>query len=287
MRFGKTIRLFLVEGSINGLVTAELSNWTGKAFKIPRIKIKEYANRDEFKKAGLYILFGKNENDEDAAYIGEGEPIIERIKSHDIKKDFWNEAILFVSKDEYLNKASIKYLENRLHSIGVMVDRYDISSQNTPTRSSVSEAEMAELEEFLDNIKLLTSTLGHKIFEPLEESVKTDNGTESLFFCKNNTGIIAKGSPSVDGFLVYNGSQLVANFQTSLTESIRNERTKMVVEGILKQEKDTLILSRDYMFSSSSRAAAMILGRSARGPVEWKTERGMPLNQIEASISWT
>lgn len=30
--FGKTIRLFLVEGNTNGLVTAELSNWTGKAF---------------------------------------------------------------------------------------------------------------------------------------------------------------------------------------------------------------------------------------------------------------
>jgi hypothetical protein len=113
--FGKTIRLFLVEGNTNGLISAELSNWTGKAFKIPRIKVKEYLSREEFRNPGIYILFGKNEKNEDAAYIGEGEPVIERIKDHLSKKEFWNEVILFVSKDKYLNKASIKYLENRLH----------------------------------------------------------------------------------------------------------------------------------------------------------------------------
>lgn len=109
--FGKTIRLFLVEGSMNGLVTAELSNWTGKSFKLPRIKVKDYLSREEFKNPGIYILLGKNEKNEDAAYIGEGEPVIDRIKDHLVKKDFWNEVILFVSKDKYLNKASIKFLK--------------------------------------------------------------------------------------------------------------------------------------------------------------------------------
>ena len=185
------------------MITAELSNWTGKAFKIPRIKVKEYLKLEELNKAGVYILCGKNENNEDAAYIGEGEPVIERIKSHDIKKDFWNEVVLFVSKDDYLNKASIRYLENRLHAIGLASARYDISAQNTPTRSSVSEAEMAELEEFLSNIKLLTSTLGHKIFEGISETVSNIQSQETIFYCRNNESVIAKGSPSTEGFIVY------------------------------------------------------------------------------------
>jgi len=124
--FGKTIRLFLIEGNMNGLVSADLSNWTGKAFRIPRIKIKEYSTREEFKSPGVYLLLGKNEKNEDAAYIGEGEPVIDRIKDHLNKKEFWNEVIVFVSKDKYLNKASIKYLENRLHSIGDTAGRYFI-----------------------------------------------------------------------------------------------------------------------------------------------------------------
>jgi len=86
LTFGKTIRLFLVEGNTNGMITAELSNWTGKAFKIPRIKLKEYAGREELKNPGVYILFGKSDNNDDAAYIGEGEPIIDRIQSHYSKK---------------------------------------------------------------------------------------------------------------------------------------------------------------------------------------------------------
>lgn len=89
-----------------------------------------------------------------------------------------------ISKDAYLNKASIKYLENRLHAIGVASARYGISAQNTLTRSSFSEPEMAKLEEFLSNIKLLTSTFGHKMFEGISETVSGKQDQEAIFYCK-------------------------------------------------------------------------------------------------------
>jgi hypothetical protein len=283
MSFGKTIRLFLVEGSTNGMITAELSNWTGKAFKIPHIKVKDNLRREELQKSGVYILFGKNDNNEDAAYVGEGEPVIERIKSHDITKDFWNEVIIFVSKDDYLNKASIKYLEHSLYQLGVSSKRYDLSPQNVPAKSSVSEAEQAELDEFLSNIKLLTSTLGHRIFEEITETVTSTTSPDNIFYCKNGAGALAKGSPSTEGFIMYSGSLLVARHQPSLSESIRNERDRMLNEGILTASGGLLMLTRDYAYSSSSRAAAMALGRSASGPVEWKTENDMQLKNYEAA----
>jgi hypothetical protein len=67
MTFGKIIRLFLVEGNTNGMITANLSNWTGKAFKIPRIKLKEYAGREELKNPVVYILFGKKDKNYQSA----------------------------------------------------------------------------------------------------------------------------------------------------------------------------------------------------------------------------
>lgn len=113
--FGKTIRLFFVDGTPNSLTTAELSNWTGIGIRVPRIKVREFSNRTEFRKPGVYILIGKGDNNEDAAYIGEAEVIADRLAHHIANKDFWNEVLFFGSKDQYLNKAGVKYLENRLY----------------------------------------------------------------------------------------------------------------------------------------------------------------------------
>lgn len=278
--FGKTIRLFLVDGTTNGLTTAELSNWTGIGVKVPRIKIKEYGSRLEFQKPGVYILIGKGENNEDAAYIGEAEVVLDRLIQQIANKDFWNEVIFFGSKDKYLNKASIKYLENRLHELALKAGRYSIN-QNIPTRSELSEAEQAELEEFLAHIKVLTSTLGHKIFEELEETIESKEIQNQLFYCRNGAGADSKGSPSTEGFIVYKDSLFIIPEQASLADGIRLERQKMINEGILKNTGTFYQLTKDYIFTSSSRAASATLARSASGPLEWKTLEGIQLKSLE------
>ncbi|QES92282.1 GIY-YIG nuclease family protein [Empedobacter brevis] len=274
--FGKTIRLFLVDGTANGLTTAELSNWTGIGVKVPRIKIREYSNRPEFQKPGVYILIGKGENNEDAAYIGEAEIIANRLFQQISDKDFWNEVIFFGSKDRYLNKASIKYLENRLHELALKAGRYSIN-QNTPTRSELSEAEQAELEEFLSHAKVLTATLGHKLFEALEETVENNEVQNQIFYCKNGAGANSKGSPSTEGFIVYKDSLFIIPEQASLADGIRLERQKMLNDGTLKIEGTFYQLTKDYVFTSPSRAASATLARSASGPLEWKTAEGVQL----------
>lgn len=177
-----------------------------------------------------------------------------------------------------------------MHELATKAGRYKID-QNIPTRSELSEAEQAELEEFLSNIKILTSALGCKIFEALEETISKpmikENLTASevephLFYCKNSVGAAALGSPSTEGFVVFKGSIFMPENQPSLPESIRNEKADMIDAGILVKENDRLALTKDYVFNSSSRAAAMILARSATGPGEWKTEDGKTLKQIQS-----
>lgn len=294
--FGKTIRLFLVEGNTNSLVTAELSNWTGIGIRVPKIKIKEYSSRAEFQKPGVYILFGKGENNEDAAYIGEAEVICERLLSHIATKEFWNEVVFFSSKDKYLNKASVKYLENRMHDLANKAGRYALD-QNIPTRSELSEAEQAELEEFLANIKILTSTLGYRIFEAIAETIAepikkiipsttiTTNTIpvleNNIFYCKNNKGANATGSPSTQGFVVFKDSLFVTNNLSSLNETIRKEKEQMLQNGTLIHENDLLKLTKDYVFSSPSRASSMIFGNSSNGLMAWQTDSGITLKQFE------
>ena len=160
---GQTISLFLIEGNPNKRWVCELSNWNGKAYKIPRIDVKHCDDRMDLSACGVYFLFGKSDSDDKGiVYIGEAENVYERLKQHDAPngKDFWNECIVFISKDNRLNKAHIKYLEHRCYLLAKEADRYYIENSTIPADASLTEAEQAEMEEFLYNIRMINNVLG-------------------------------------------------------------------------------------------------------------------------------
>lgn len=281
--FGKTIKIFLIDGEPNGRLTCELSNWTGKAFRIPRNKIKISADRSELENTGIYILFGKStDNNKDLAYIGEGEEIYKRITQHISGKDFWNEVIVFISKDDNLNKAHIKYLENRLYETAKKVNRYDLVNSNIPTKPSISESDRAEMEEFAENIKLLTNTLGYNIFEELiHENQTFEEQEKNTFYIRATRGANAKGQITNEGFVVLKGSEIADTVTTSLNQSIINFRQRLIDEQKIINTHNKLVFTEDYLFSSPSTAAAIVMGRSANGLTEWKLSDGRILKSIE------
>lgn len=183
MTYGKKITLFLMDGSAEGRISCELSNWNGKAYRLPRAYVRQCADRNDMDNAGVYILFGKSDNTdkEGLAYIGEADGILKRLTQHLSQKDFWNDVIVFISKDNNLNKAHIKYIEHRLYEDADKVGRYKLENSNTPTRSTISEPDEAEMEEFIANIKLLIGTLGFKIFDPLLSESNTKKTPECFF----------------------------------------------------------------------------------------------------------
>lgn len=279
MKFGKTIKIFLIDGDPNGRMTCELSNWTGKAYKIPRNKIKDCKDRPDIFNTGIYLLFGKNQENKDSVYIGEAETVLNRLNQHLGQKDFWNEAIVFVSKDENLNKAHVKYLENRLHEIATNVKRYSIENSNIPTLSSISESDRAEMEEYIENIKLLVNTLGHKVFEEKRE-INIEK-VQNIFFINAARGANASGEPNSDGFLVFKCSKATLDTTPSLTNSLVNLRNELLDKGILTKLSDCLLFNEDYIFTSASLAAATVMGRSANGLTEWKLKNGKTLKEFE------
>ncbi len=263
-------------------MTCELSNWTGKAYRIPRILVKESADREELKNPGVYLLFGKNEEGKEIVYIGEAEIIFDRIRQHLSQKDFWNEVITFISKDENLNKAHIKYLENRLYEVALKINRYILDNNTTPTKSSISESDRAEMEEFIENIKLLTNTLGHKVFEEIRETKTARHEKQKTFIIKAARGANAKGIPTSSGFVVLKDSEIATSTVNSLTDSFRKLRDRIIEDNIVIQKGDKLILSKDFEFSSPSTAAVMVMGRNANGLTEWKLSDGKTLKEFES-----
>lgn len=279
MKFAKTIKIFLIDGDPNGRMSCELSNWTGKAYKIPRIKIKECTDREDLMNTGVYMLFGKDEEGKDLVYIGEAESIYKRLTQHLNQKDFWNETIVFISKDDNLNKAHIKYLENRLHDIAQTAKRYKLENSVIPTQSSISESDKAEMEEFIENIKMLVNTLGHKVFEEKREFKPKQK--HEIFSIKAARGADGQGEPSSDGFVVLKGSKAAGTIVNSMTQNFITLRQKLINEGVLVDKGEYYEFSDDYIFSSPSTAAVMVMGRSANGLTEWKQKNGKTLKEFE------
>ena len=229
----------------------------------------------------MYLLFGKDETGKDNVYIGEAETVLKRLNQHLSQKDFWHEAVVFISKDENLNKAHIKYLENGLYEIARKVNRYNIENNTTPTQSSISESDRAEMEEFIENIKILVNTLGHKVFEE-KRVVKSEDQSAKTFFIKAARGAEASGELSSEGFVVFAGSQVAKTTVPSTPKAILNLRDELMQRGVIKQKGEELSILEDYVFSSPSTAAAIVMGRSANGLIEWKLSDGTTLKDFES-----
>jgi len=283
-KYGKTIKLFLMDADPDGRMVCELSNWNGKAYRIPRGKVKDCSDRQDLKGTSVYLLFGRAESatSKPKAYIGEAENAYSRLVQHISEKEFWNESVVFISKDENLNKAHIKYLEARLHEIATSAGRFELQNGNTPTKSSISESDQAEMEEFIEYIKILINTMGFKVFEPL---IKVDSSSqgEEYFFVKGARGADGRGKRTSDGFVVFAGSQVAVDTVPSFPKGFNALREELIDNEIIVKKGDAMILVSDYLFSSPSTAAAVIMGRSANGLIEWKNTEGKELKSVEES----
>lgn len=268
-----------------GRMICELSNWTGKAYRIPRGKVKDCANRPELKSTAVYILFGRSESSsgKSRAYIGEAENVYSRLVQHVSEKEFWNEAVVFISKDENLNKAHIKYLESRLYDLATTAGRFQIENGNTPTKSSISETDQAEMEEFIEYVRMLINTMNFKVFEPLIKEESSESIKADELFIKGARGASGKGKRTSDGFVVFKGSEMANSTVPSFPKGFDSLREELINGESVIDEQEKLILKEDVLFSSPSAAAAVIMGRSANGLLEWKNQAGKTLKEIEAS----
>lgn len=276
MSFQKTIQLFLLDATPNGRWICELSNWIGIAYKIPRNLVKESDARTELTSPGVYFLFGKDESKERPyIYIGEAENTIMRLKQH-LKKDGWSEVIVFISKDSSLNKAHIKFLENKFYNLAVESDRYIVDNSTIPTKPTISEAEEAVLNEFAHNAKILMNTIGHKVFEPYFDKANNPVEDDKFFYLSVENGK-ATCVPTSEGFILLKGSTIHQTASASLSVGIKKQVEECRANGQITNN----ILQHDRPFTSSSAAAAFAAGYSISGPKQWKTASGKTLKSIE------
>ncbi len=276
-RRGFSIDIFLPDGTPDGLKIVEKSNWTGKGVVCPRSLFGDAKKRSEFQKTGIYVLLGPGaESGLPIAYIGEGDPLRPRLEQHAAKKDFWTTAVLFLSKDENLNKAHVQYLEARLVQLAREAKRCELENGNEPQRPSLSEADVAEVEGFLDEMLLCFPVLGVSIFE--KPAHPTPNALQLFIKVK---GLNATGYESPQGFVVRAQSAAVTSETPSCAPYLCELRHALHAKGILLRKGDALTFTQDYAFDSPSMAAGVVRGANSNGRVEWKTKQGVSLKEIQ------
>jgi hypothetical protein len=275
-----TIKLFLPRGDAKSLRTAEIMNWTGFAIAAPRTELDDLLQRDELDKSGIYILSGADPlSGSPRAYIGEAEVIRERLKQHKTK-EFWISAIVFVSKDENLTKAHVRYLESRLLAEAGQVGRFTLE-QNQAGGSKLPESDRADMEMFLSHIRQLLPVLGSDILAPIAQPTsKSQPG--GMLFCRLK-GAEARGQRTPSGFVVFRDSTAVLDDRPSAQSypNVLTQRKELIANGTLLKKGNFFVFTKDSEFSSPSAAAAVIHGGSANGLNAWKNEEGTSLKQLD------
>lgn len=164
-----TLRIFVPSGDPEGVRIVDRMNWTGRGYVVPRDRWSEVKGRPDIAKPGVYILTGYETDevgsDRLIAYIGQTDNLRSRVDGHDLKKDFWDRAILFMSTSDGLNRAHTTWLEWELITRSRAAKRCRVDNVVEPSEPMLMESEKADTRGFLNEMLRLLPIVGLHIFE--------------------------------------------------------------------------------------------------------------------------
>lgn len=283
-----TIRIYLADGSPDGLRLVERSQWTGIAAMCSRAQYPDVRDREEFQRPGVYVLSGKDPYSPGGSviYVGQAETASQRLDQH-LKgdKDFWEHLVLFTNKDANFNTAHFRYLEAALIERARSAKRAKMENGNQPSAPRLSEPDKAEADAFLNDMLLIYPLLGISAFEQAEHRAtpipRLTSPASSDFLLRQSQSVVARGRYSAEGFIVFAGASARTMMVESTPTSLRSLRQRLLDDGVLVPDGAALKLLQDYRFDSPSAAAGVVLGRSANGRVEWVDETGRQLKDVQ------
>lgn len=286
--FGRTIQLFLVDGKPTGLLKATIHGWTGLLFVSGASAFGDLTARKEVDRTGVYILSGPDPDKpgRTRVYIGSGNSVAERVKQSAVKRDFWETAITVTTSDDDLSKGHAEYLESRLIQLTSQAGRVALDNGNLPTsdRRRLPEADIANMEQFLANLRVILPVIGLDMLKPQPKAVSTsaDQTSPSIlsevqFEIRHKSGVKATAVEEDGEFIVLQGSEALTGTGYFQKQSYGGLKEKLLAESVLIPQEvgagpAKLRFAKPWSFSSPSAAAAVVLDRNSNGRLEWKVK---------------
>ncbi|MDC3984593.1 GIY-YIG nuclease family protein [Polyangium jinanense] len=294
MTHGKSVRIYLADGVPTGIRHAEIVNWTGQAIACPRARFSELQHWAEVSRPGVYFLLSRpTGSSAGIAYVGEAENVLVRLKAHLKEKDFWNELVVFSSKDENLTKSHVKFLEARLIQQATTARRFQVENVDGSNAPSLPRADLAAMEEYLEYLRLVLGTLGYPVLEPIEDpssrATKEPQAKpppmSSVQFSMSGKSYNARGRLVDEGFLLLKGSEVSATPAASMPGVMRELWETAKASGDLASNGTTMVVKKNMVFSSPSYAAAFVTGQSRNGRKDWKAQDGRTFGEMEDAVA--
>lgn len=309
MKYGRTLKVFVMGSDPRSLKSVELVNWTGQAFIGRREHLAQARQREELDEPGVYLLLGDGADDSGAIemYIGETDNFSDRLANHAQGKDFWSQFVVFVSKDKNLTKAHVKYLERELYLLAEKaIGTLTVKNASAPSGSSLPESDIAAMNEFMDNIVFVLETLGLSYFpsnlvevprlNTLPERKWSDpsNSDGMEFYITLPRDLVPEGHAQPKAYMyVKNNAYFLREgsfIKGVARQSFEGHAYYSIWDQIVKSDavvptefKGLLKTTRDIEFRSPSGAGAIARGGQTNGRTDWKRIKDdIPLNEAEA-----
>lgn len=277
----KTIQIFLPGGDPQGIRIAEITTRIVQVIEVPRSLLSDFLAMPESKQVSLYFLFGDSEDHmEESVYIGQTGDLRTRLTAHHKEKEFWQRALVLISRTNSLTQTHTLYLECHCIQAARMAGRYHAQNANLGCRPHTPAPMEADCLEIFETGQTLLSTLGHPLFEPVVKESEAASVSE-VFHCRAS-GVNGRGVYTEEGFVVLKGSAGRRDNVPSIDGTgDAGLRKRLLETGVMLVEGDTVVFQKDHLFRTPSGAAVALLGRTANGWIEWKDGQGRTLDAIK------
>ena len=163
------VRIFLADGTIDGVKIIAKSKWSGRGMVIPRPQLPQEIEREELDAPGVYVLIGPTAEGKEAGrptlFIGCADPVCDRLGQHQAATGFWTSAIIFTSKKDRLQQSHIEYITARLIQLAEAGKQVQLANPEPPPAPELTADEQAEVETFIEHILSICPLLGLTAFE--------------------------------------------------------------------------------------------------------------------------
>ncbi len=277
----KTIQIFLPGGDPRGIRVAEITTRIVQVIEVPRSLLQDFLRMPESEQVALYFLVGEAEDGNDQrVYVGQTGDLRARLVSHNREKEFWERALVLISRTDTLTQTHALFLEwYCLQSIRAAA-RYADENGNKGSKPHTPAPLEADCLEIFETGHALLSTLGYPLFDAVAKVTASSSDAE-VFYCRASDAN-GRGLFTPDGFVVLKGSTgRKAVVKSFVGTNYDTTRTSLLEAGVLKAEGDSVVFTKDHLFRTPSGAAITLMGRNANGWTEWKSKDGHTLDALK------
>lgn len=284
----KTIQIFLPTGEPAGIRMAEMTTRIVQVIDVPLNGLQAFFAMPESKQVAVYYLLAlPDDGSLPQVYIGQTGDLRTRLAEHASKKDFWQRAVVLLSRAQSLTQTHAVFLEWLSIETARRLGRFAVLNGNAGSRPYTPAPMEADCREVFETGEILLNMLGYPL---LSSPVAVHSGPANaaapsvaadLFFCKAG-GAEGRGVFTDEGLEVQAGSVgRRANVPSIQNTSDGAFRERLITDGVMKVEGETVVFTRDHLFRSPSTAAVALLGRTANGWLEWRNAAGQTLDAVK------